>query len=167
MVVLVLVGIVAAVMLPEMKGTYEEAVLRSTSRELVSMFHQAYSRSVGQNQTHRVIIQESTGRYRLQRALPSFDSEPEFVPVSELAAGVGEVDHRITVRVRKSPGYDEAEESMPTLDRPATPPTAFDFYPDGTASGGTVVLRDRQGIGLTLRIHPVTARIQVSTSVAD
>src|SRR5690349_11843034 len=39
MVVVVLIGILSAVIIPEMRGTYEEAVLRSTSRELVNAFN--------------------------------------------------------------------------------------------------------------------------------
>src|SRR6185503_4211867 len=42
MVVIVLIGIMAAMIVPEMKGTYEEALLRATSRRLVDVFHLAY-----------------------------------------------------------------------------------------------------------------------------
>jgi prepilin-type N-terminal cleavage/methylation domain-containing protein len=34
MVVIVLIGIMTAMIIPEMKGTFEEALLRSTAREL-------------------------------------------------------------------------------------------------------------------------------------
>src|SRR5690242_12073923 len=44
MVVLVLIGILTALILPEMRGTYEDALLRSTSRQLVNAFNLAYSR---------------------------------------------------------------------------------------------------------------------------
>src|SRR5438876_3050066 len=37
MVVIVLLGILAAMIIPEMKGTYQDAMLRSASRELVSV----------------------------------------------------------------------------------------------------------------------------------
>ena len=37
MVVIVLVGIMAAAIIPEMKGTYEDALLRSATRELVGV----------------------------------------------------------------------------------------------------------------------------------
>src|SRR6516162_8771785 len=38
MVVIVLIGILSAMILPNMKGTYGDALLRSTSRELVNAF---------------------------------------------------------------------------------------------------------------------------------
>src|SRR5207302_10357356 len=63
MVVVVLIGIVTAVIIPEMKGTYEDALLRSTSRELVSTFNVAYSRAVTLNQIHRVRLKEGSAGY--------------------------------------------------------------------------------------------------------
>src|SRR5438552_14946942 len=53
MVVLVLIGILTAVMIPEMRGSYEDAMLRSTSRELINVCHLAYSQAVSLNQVHR------------------------------------------------------------------------------------------------------------------
>src|SRR5436190_24011906 len=63
MVVLVLIGIMTAVIVPEMKGTYEDARLRATSRRLVGVFHLAYSRAVSLNQLHRVRFDRISGRY--------------------------------------------------------------------------------------------------------
>src|SRR5436190_209940 len=60
MVVVVLIGIVTAVIIPEMKGTYEDALLRSTSRELVNTFKLAYSRAVTLNQIHRVRLKKGS-----------------------------------------------------------------------------------------------------------
>jgi hypothetical protein len=38
---------------------------------------------------------------------------------------------------------------------------AISFYPDGTADGGDITLRDREGFRLLLHINPVTARIHI------
>ena len=38
---------------------------------------------------------------------------------------------------------------------------AFHFYPDGTASAREIELRDRDGFGVLLRIHPTTARVDL------
>ena len=35
------------------------------------------------------------------------------------------------------------------------------FYPDGTADASEIVLRDRDGFRLALRINPVTARVRI------
>ena len=67
MVVIVLIGIMTAMIIPEMKGTYEDALLRSTSRELVSVFGVAGSRAVGVNQVLQVRLDRKTGRYAIER----------------------------------------------------------------------------------------------------
>ena len=46
MVVLVLIGVMTAMILPEMRGTYEAALLHSTGRELANVLGIAYSRAV-------------------------------------------------------------------------------------------------------------------------
>src|ERR1041384_1216227 len=69
MVVLVLIGIMTAVIVPEMKGTYEDALLRATSRRLVDVFHIAYSRAVSLNQLHRVRFDKVSGRYFVESAV--------------------------------------------------------------------------------------------------
>ena len=71
MVVVVLIGILTAMIIPEMKGTYGDALLRSTSRDLVNVFNLAYSRAVTLNQTHRVRLpQASSGRASEPRPKP-------------------------------------------------------------------------------------------------
>ena len=56
MVVITIIGIVTAVMIPEMKGSYQDALLRSTSRELINAFDLAYSRAVSLNQGEVVVV---------------------------------------------------------------------------------------------------------------
>jgi hypothetical protein len=38
---------------------------------------------------------------------------------------------------------------------------AIVFYPDGTADRKEIVLTDREGFHLTLRINPLTARVEL------
>ena len=35
------------------------------------------------------------------------------------------------------------------------------FYPDGTADAARLMLRDREGFRLALRINPITARVHI------
>src|SRR5664279_1696006 len=75
MVVMVLIGIMTAMILPEMKGTYEDALLRSTSRELVSVCSLASSHAVSLNQAHRLRLDLKTGHYVVERRAP--DRKPD------------------------------------------------------------------------------------------
>jgi len=38
---------------------------------------------------------------------------------------------------------------------------AITFYPDGTADASEILLRDRDGFRVALRINPVTARVRI------
>ena len=164
MVVIVLIGIMAAVIVPEMKGTYEDALLRATSRRLVDVFHLAYSRAVSLNQLHRVRFDKITGRYFIERA---GENGGGFARARDIPDGEGELDPRISIEIRKQ---DEALQSA--TDQGMSPSSEddrrvrntedhFAFYSDGTADAGEVVLKDRDGFRLSLRINPVTARVQI------
>ncbi len=167
MVVIVLIGIMAAVIVPEMKGTYEDALLRATSRRLVDVFHLAYSRAVSLNQIHRVRFDKITGRYFIESTVQSAEHGSGFVPARDIPEGEGTLDRRISVEFRKQ---DEVLSSVP--DQVTSAASEEDpefrnkdegiaFYSDGTADAGEVLLRDRDGFRLALRINPVTARVRI------
>lgn len=164
MIVVVLLGIAGLVILPEMKGVYQDALLRSAGRELLDAFHLAYSRAVSLNRTHRVRIEESSRRYFVEQPAAG-GPRSEFSPVREASGMSGELDERISVRVRKANASPMAGEEM-SLGAVAepfeeSPPNVFSFYADGTADGGEVILRDRHGYGLRLQVDAITARVRV------
>src|ERR1041385_3078026 len=67
MTVIAIVGIMVAMIIPEMRGTYEDALLRSASRDLVNVFEIASSRAISLNQLHRVALDTQSGRYVVER----------------------------------------------------------------------------------------------------
>ena len=78
------------------------------------------------------------------------------------------LDTRITVEIHKS--GDEATEATPEQETATGPESKLQagraddgitFYPDGTAEASEIVLRDRDGFRLALRINPVTARVRI------
>ena len=167
MVVIVLVGIMAAVIIPEMKGTYEDALLRSASRELAGVCSIAASRAISLNEAHRVRFDRKTGRYRIERK--TSEGEPAgFVPAHDVPGSEGEIDARISIEIRISgaepaepreagaPSTSERDLSVPTPDQ------AISFYADGTADAAEILLHDREGFRRILRINPTTARLQIS-----
>jgi type II secretion system protein H len=168
MVVMVLIGIVTAMILPEMRGTLEDARLRSASRQLVDVCGLAGSRAVTLNQPHRVRLDRATGRYALERRLRTGMAEPDFVPVRDAPGSQGHLDSRITIAIRKLEEEPEASDrdsqARPVSGREKRRPERGDallFYPDGTAEAGEIVLQGRDGFRLALRINPVTARVRV------
>ena len=164
MVVIVIIGIMTAMMIPEMKGTFQDALLRSTSRELVNVCDLAYSRAVSLNQVRRIRLDEKTGRYRVEKRVIE-NGQEDYITTDDAPGDQGELDTRIAIEFRQ-PGGNTSE--------PATPPdvagagggspvdgVAIAFYPDGTADAGEITLRDQEGFRLALRINPITARVHV------
>src|ERR1017187_10865793 len=101
MVVIVLIGVMAAMILPEMKGTYEDALLRSTSRELVSVCGLAASHAVSVNQAHRLWFDPKTGHYSIERGTSDHRTEGRSVSAREVPGGEGELDTRIAIEIYK------------------------------------------------------------------
>jgi prepilin-type N-terminal cleavage/methylation domain-containing protein len=174
LVVVVLIGILTATILPEMKGSYEDALLRSTSRDLVNAFSVAYSRAVSLNRLHRVRLDAATGHFWVETpARRDGGLAPAFLPVPDLAGAQGAWDHRISVRIRRKAagvlGPTEQSRSGQVLAGEATLAAnpghnMINFYPDGTADPAEVELRDRAGFGLVLRLNPITAQVRILES---
>jgi hypothetical protein len=94
--------------------------------------------------------------------------EKGYVAARDAVAGAGTLDSRIVVELRGSRTADEDEDAevlapVAAWGEEADPEEAggIGFYPDGTADGCDVVLRDRQGFRLVLRVNAVTARVQL------
>lgn len=173
MVVIALIGVMTAMVIPEMRGTYSDAVLRAGSRDLIALCALASSRAVSFNQPHRVRIDTTSGKFRLEKRVRGSGREPVFAPVREVSGTEGELDSRIAIRVHTG---DEAlppvgeegaarpdDESTTNSPDPTVRVPARDvvFYPDGTADRAEIILRDREGFGLVLRLNPITARVRV------
>lgn len=182
-VVIVLMGILAAMIIPEMRGTYGDAVLRAGGRELADVCSIASSRAVSFNQVHRVHVDPATRRFRVERRVRGLDRVPMFVPLKDVSGSEGQLSEHVTVRIQ--PASDTSEPGLSESTSPAgsdvdgsrepgretdpgsgesaerVPSQGLSFYPDGTADRGEILLRDSEGFGLVLRINPVTARVRV------
>lgn len=167
MVVVALIGILTAAILPEMKGTYEDALLRSTTRELVDALTIAHSQSVSYNRQHRLRIDVNSGEYRVEQCRRSREGQ-EYLPVRDVPGCTGKLDQRVSVTVR-SPLDRTPDAPFPNLDALDFPEDAggdavdvVNFFPDGTADARELVLQDRQGFRLVLRVNPTTSRIRIN-----
>ena len=159
MVVIILIGILAAAILPAMRGTFEHALLRSASRELIDVCSIAGSHAVSLNESHRVRIDRQTGRYLIERQMSEDERVADFIPVRDLPGGEGQIDARIAIQIRRPAEMEagEAGEGAPE----AVSDQTITFYSDGTADSVEIELEDRDGFRQVLRINPVTARIRI------
>lgn len=168
MVVLVLIAILTAMILPEMRGTFEGELLRSTSRELVRGLSLAHSQSVTLNQRHRLIIDRSKNQYRVERYARSRDEGVGYVPVRGISGTQGELSDRIKIEIQPV-GDDALDDRRNSIEDQSTarqesdgPNPIVEFRPDGTADAVEIQLWDRMGFGLGLRVSPITSRVQVN-----
>ena len=171
MAVLAVIAIMSALIIPEMRGTLDDALLRSSARQLVHACELANSRAIALNEPQRLRLVPATGRYYIEAATDR--AEPSPPPSSQPMAGrnrtpvEGVLDARVTVALgRAHANKDGDAEPASTQPDPADEvippdPNALSFQPDGTASGPEILLRDRAGYGLALRVHPVTARMRL------
>jgi type II secretion system protein H len=164
MVVITIIGILTAVMIPEMKGSFQDELLRATSRELINACDLAYSRAVSLNQTRRVRLDAKSGRYQIEKQV-SQGGLDEFVPADDVPGNQGDLDHRITVQFLSADTTPEVQNSsdgsVPSDGAVATDESVVTFYPDGTADAENILLRDGDGFRLLLQLNPVTARIHI------
>src|SRR5438045_8558499 len=103
LVVVVLIGIMTAMIVPQMKGTYENALLRATSRKLVNVLSLASSRAIALNQVHRVRLDRRNTPYVVERPVRDGEGTSGFVPAREVSGGEGELGSRIASEGR-APG---------------------------------------------------------------
>lgn len=164
-VVIVIIGIMAAAIVPEMKGTFEEALLRSTGRELVNVCSLANSRAVSLNQSLRVQIDPKTGRYVLERKVRDRGRE-NFIPLKDVSGAEGQLDSRIKIEVRQADEIMVTDNSNGASGENWSPET-ISFYADGTADAAEILLRDRAGFQLVLQLNPITSRIQIVESTHE
>jgi type II secretion system protein H len=167
LVVVVIISIMSVAIIGEMHGTFQDALLRSTSRELANAFALASSRAISINRPHRISIDILAHRFFLERGT---SSGADFQPVRDVAGSSGTLDRRIAIRILEpglnSPddaGKEPSEDSGNAGDLPSLGLLeSVTFYPDGTADARQIELTDRDGFRLALRINPITSRVQIT-----
>ncbi|MCL4181596.1 MAG: prepilin-type N-terminal cleavage/methylation domain-containing protein [Verrucomicrobia bacterium] len=161
MVVCVVIGVMTAMILPEMRGTLEEARLRSSGRGLVSVFQLARSRAITTREAHRVRFDLENHRCHLERRARPEESVSGYVPAGVPLGTSGALDPRIEVEFRQARNVDEDLGAGVGGEWGGEVLKVITFYPDGTVDAGEMVLRDRQGFELGLRVHPATGRVEL------
>lgn len=161
MVVLVLIAILSAMVIPEMKGTFGDALLRSNARELLDVMQLASSRAVSLNQTVRVVLDPASGHYQVERLKREGLAE-DFVPLTDVLHSAGKLDKRIIIEIHSPDEMMSASQAGQPSG--AMPPTDLVFNPDGTAANALIILKDHAGFRLALRINAITSQVTISES---
>ena len=162
MVVLTVLGILSALIVPQFNSSSEDARLLAAGRELATVMTLAYSQAVTLHRPCRLRLDRGRGRYWLES--PAEGPEGGFSPLADVPGAAGVLDARIEIQVKSPAG---AEENGPRA--VAAGPGRSDrdletvsFRPDGTADSREILLRDREGFGLSIEVHPITSRIRLN-----
>jgi type II secretion system protein H len=164
LVVVVIVSIMSVAIIGEMRGTFQDALLRSASRELAGACNLASSRAISVNRPHRIRLDDVAHRWFLER---SRRGGTDFYPARDVPANSGALDSRIAIHIFE-PGVNSPDDAggAPSGSQDAFPSAGADeavtFYADGTADTRQIELADRDGFHLALRINPVTSRVQIT-----
>jgi len=163
LVVLLLIGIFTGVMLAEMRGTFEDALLRSSARDLMSGLSLAGSRAVSLNQAQSFVFDSASHAFTVQPKDKAAAANPE--AANNSFNEVRKIDERVTIAIRdpaELPPEIQGEEYVPSAEREEkVERDVITFYPDGTADRREIILRDRNNMELALRINPVTGRVRI------
>jgi prepilin-type N-terminal cleavage/methylation domain-containing protein len=163
LVVCLIIAVMAALIIPEMRGSFDDAVLRSSGRNLIDVLNVTYSRSVSLNQLHRLHLDKHTGRYVIEKQVGEGQEDSDFEPANEISGFSGQIDRRISIELQKSQTVqtDDSDSDAESDDQSDTPSDSISFYPDGTADARDILLRDRMGFQLALQVNPNTGRVSI------
>jgi type II secretion system protein H len=161
MVVIIVIGIVTSVMVAEMSGTFEDALLKSNARKLIDVCDAASNRAIAARQTQILRIDPASGKFEVRGRTSGEEANEQ----AEIPTAIGELDSRVALVVREPQTSAEANDNGEEP-READPDSIL-FYPDGTADSREFVFRDRAGVELLLRINPVTSRVRIIEAKAE
>lgn len=170
MVVLTLIGILSAMILPEMRGSLEDAVIRSSCRRWVELFETANSRAISSQERVRFIFDPGRGKFHLEHELGTREGQKRFAVLNENSSMSGEMDPRVTVTIQSSGSREPMAANPRSAGRSGSRKrhglelanaNVITFHPDGTVDPVEVVLRDPSGHGRVLRLNSITARVSI------
>jgi len=163
MVVVLVLAVLTGALIPEMMGTYEDALLRETGRKLADAIGLASSQAVTTGRTHQLRLLSDKGLYRIEALVEGSREGPRFAPAEGLPFAEGAIDRRIAVEMRPGAAPEPGEETPEDRSSGEAPPGSIELRPDGTAGGAVIVLRDPEGFGLSLRVLPGTSRVRIGS----
>jgi type II secretion system protein H len=156
LVVLVVIGLLAAFVLPRMGGTLSNLQLRTAARQVAAAMRYATQKAMSEQRPFALRFDADAGDIRLvpstaTSAIP--DEQP--VPAERLP---GDLDRwKLPERIRLTPPRDD-------LAVGAQHPFTIHFYPNGSNSGGTIALTAENHRRMNVRIAFMTGAITIEES---
>jgi type II secretion system protein H len=177
MVVIVIIGVMGALIVPEMSGTFGDSKIKSSARKIIQAAGLAQSRAVSINHEHRLQFDTRNHRFSISRRVVDPNLGETFVPVNEISGTQGTWSDSVELTLR-DPAVDPDEIPLPTweLSDPLSiqsqsttsePESFISFKADGSTSRKELVLKHSDGHGLVISILPATGRMSIQPLKED
>ncbi len=166
MVVIIVLSIVTATVTPQFVGSLEDATLRRSARELAATLRLARSHAVTTNAATRFLL-DAEGHYWIEgrgRSGALVGARP-FERLDHVPGTHGEITETIATRIERLGAADQRLASRGGSSAESAdgrvPRAMIRFLPDGTTEAIAIVLRDRDGFELRVRLVPATAAVEI------
>ena len=177
MVVIVIIGVMGALIIPEMSGTFGDSKIRSSARKIIQAAGLAQSRAVSINHEHRLQFDTENHKFSISRRMVDPNLGETFVPVSEISGSQGTWSDSVELTLQDS-AVDPEEIPLPTWESSdplflqsqstsSEPESYIRFKADGSTSRKELVLKHSDGHGLVISILPATGRMSIQPLKED
>lgn len=154
MIVIVIIGIMAALMIPNFSGPREAMALRSTTRQIAAQGALARQYAIAFNQEVELMFVPEERWFRMVMPLPRDEDryrrsldEDEANSDEELPRELPELVRFVELR-RDNEELNEDEEYLT-------------FYPNGTCSGITIHVANKRGDSMTVEFERATGQVEI------
>jgi type II secretion system protein H len=158
LVVLLVIGIFSGMMVAAMQGTFEDTLLRSSAREVISGLSLASSQAISLNQAHSFEWNGGKNEFTVRRK----ENTRSVSETAEQFVETRKIDPRVTVEIRDHAAIEEPEDEPEEQPKERAERDLIHFYADGTADAREIVFRDNHNRELMLQINPVTGRVRIA-----
>lgn len=178
MIVIVILAILSATIIPEMRGTFGDAQLKSTTRELVQLVGTAQIQAAAKSERFWLVLDpgpegDTMGLFHLVQQM---GSGHQLQPVTEMPGVRQRLGKSLSCEIltHNLESNDEAGMGIPsgilpensgrmasTFSDSELPPDNICFFPDGTCDRKRIHIRDRDGFGLEIVLNPLTSNPSV------
>lgn len=137
--VLVLLGILLSLSVPQLKHGFQVRVLEDTVRRAVEVLRYAQYRAVARGEAVVVMVDSSKNRYQLMKYI---EAEDEPIKLGEVEGRWGQ-----PIRLERRVNFDSRSESVV-------------YFPDGTSAGGLFLFKQGGALARVL-VRPGLGSVEV------
>lgn len=160
LVVVIVIGVLAAIAIPNLTGLYQGARLREAARDITSELRRTRQLGIAKAKEYRLCVNPSTEQYMIERGQASDSNAPGVEGCNVVAGGdewqteVGwsTLPEGVNINCLDAGGFVDTTTDVRT----------YKFNPNGSSSTGTIFLIDQKGNRFKVTItSSTTGRVRI------